>query len=130
MAFVSGASVTTTPVSSNKHEPLVDQVELVDVNLMYANVRHLDGRESTVSVRDLAPCPKSRVENVDIQNVIQSSDSHDIPNVTKFLESLDAELSHDHHDIPETSRTVPTDVRSNVSRSTRVSRAPERYGWD
>ena len=106
---------------SSKHEPLVDQVELVDVNPIYANVRHLDGRESTVSVRDLAPCPKSRLENV-----IQSSDSHDIPNVTKFLESPDAELSHDHHDIPETCRTVPTDVR----KSTRVSRAPERYRWD
>ena len=35
----------------------MDQVELRDVNPMYANVRYMDGRESTVSLRDLAPCP-------------------------------------------------------------------------
>ena len=44
-------------VRTSKNYPLVDQVELRDVNPMYANVRYMDGRESTVSLRDLAPCP-------------------------------------------------------------------------
>ena len=44
---------------SSKHDPLVDQIELVDVNPMYANIRYQDGRESTVSVRDLARCPET-----------------------------------------------------------------------
>jgi len=35
----------------------VDQVELQDVNPTYANVLYMDGHESTVSLRDLAPCP-------------------------------------------------------------------------
>ncbi|XP_066979054.1 uncharacterized protein [Macrobrachium rosenbergii] len=34
-------------------------VELVDVNPMYASVKYPDGRESTVSIRDLAPSPES-----------------------------------------------------------------------
>ena len=36
---------------------LVDQVELTDANMAYAHIRYPDGRESTVSLRDLAPCP-------------------------------------------------------------------------
>ncbi|XP_076033006.1 uncharacterized protein LOC143020468 [Oratosquilla oratoria] len=48
-------------VRANKNEPLVDQVELLDVNPTYANIRHQDGRESTVSVRDLAPYSKRQV---------------------------------------------------------------------
>ena len=43
--------------SGDSSDPLVDQVELRVVNPMYANVRYMDGRESTVSLRDLAPCP-------------------------------------------------------------------------
>ena len=42
---------------TSKNYPLVDQAELRDVNPMYANVRYMDGREATVSLRDLAPCP-------------------------------------------------------------------------
>ena len=36
---------------------IVEQVELRDVNPMYANVRDMGCRESRVSLRDLAPCP-------------------------------------------------------------------------
>ena len=50
-------------VRANKNEPLVDQVELLDVNPTYANIRHQDGRESTVSVRDLAPYPEGQVNH-------------------------------------------------------------------
>lgn len=50
-------------VRTNKNEPLVDEVELLDVNPTYAHIRHQDGRESKVSVRDLAPCPKDQVSH-------------------------------------------------------------------
>ena len=40
-------------VRKSKNDPLVDQVELRDVNPMYANVRYIDGRESAVSIRDI-----------------------------------------------------------------------------
>ena len=38
-----------------KYDPLVDEVELVEANPQYAHVRLPDGRETTVSVRHLAP---------------------------------------------------------------------------
>ena len=43
---------------SNKNDDLVEEVELTDANPLYARVRFRDGRESNVSVRDLAPCPR------------------------------------------------------------------------
>jgi len=44
-------------VRKSKNYPLVDQLELQDVNPTYVNVRYHDARESRVSLRDLAPCP-------------------------------------------------------------------------
>ena len=45
-------------VRRSKDDPLVEKVELVHVNPSYAFVRYNDGRESSVSLRDLAPCPE------------------------------------------------------------------------
>ena len=42
-------------VKQSKYDPSVDEVELIDANPNYAHVKFLDGRESTVSLRDLAP---------------------------------------------------------------------------
>ena len=42
-------------VRNSKYKPLVDEVELLDANPSYAHIQLPDGRESTVSVRDLAP---------------------------------------------------------------------------
>jgi len=40
---------------SSKYEPLVDEVDLLEANPQYAHILHPDGRESTVSLHDLAP---------------------------------------------------------------------------
>ena len=42
-------------VRSSKFEPLVDEVELLSANPQYAHVRLQNGRETTVSLRQLAP---------------------------------------------------------------------------
>ena len=41
----------------SKSDPLVDPVQLLSANHNFAFIRHADGRESSVSTRDLAPCP-------------------------------------------------------------------------
>lgn len=48
-------------VRQSKYDPLVDKVELLESNPNHAHIRYPDGRESTVSLRDLAPCGK--IEN-------------------------------------------------------------------
>jgi len=47
------------PVRQSKYEPMVEKVELIDANPEYAHVRLPDGRETTVSVRHLAPAGTS-----------------------------------------------------------------------
>ena len=42
-------------VRHHKTDPLVEPVELVHANPTYAFIRHQDGREATVNLRDLAP---------------------------------------------------------------------------
>ena len=42
-------------VRANKHESLVDEVELVHATSSYAKVRFPSGRETSVSLRDIAP---------------------------------------------------------------------------
>ena len=37
----------------------MDEVDLIEANPTYAYIRHPDGRESTVNLRDLAPCTPS-----------------------------------------------------------------------
>ena len=45
----------------NKTDPYVDQVEHLNSNPTYANIKYSSGRESSVSVRDLAPCPEAEL---------------------------------------------------------------------
>ena len=49
-------------VRTSKNDPLVDEVELTDVNPTYARIRYPDGRESSVSLRDLTPCPSPSIQ--------------------------------------------------------------------
>ena len=42
------------PTSSS---PMVERADIIDVNPTYANIRFPNGRETSVSLRDLAPYP-------------------------------------------------------------------------
>ena len=52
---------------------LVEEVELMDVSPMYARIQYIDGCESTVVLKHLAPCPHAEVGNRVTEN--RSSDS-------------------------------------------------------
>ena len=41
----------------SKYEPVVEEAELLECNPQYAHVRYTDGREETVSLRQVAPAP-------------------------------------------------------------------------
>ena len=45
-------------VRLNKTDPLVDEVELIQANPHYAHIRYPDGKETTVSIKHLAPANK------------------------------------------------------------------------
>ena len=61
-------------VRHSKAEPLVDQVELLQANPQFAYVRYPDGRETTVSIRHLAPAGESTEgERLDIPDNVPAS---------------------------------------------------------
>ena len=64
-------------VRSSKFEPLVDEVELISANPTYAHVRLQNGRETTVSLRQLAP-----VGDIPGDQIIQNS-SNKTPNAAQ-----------------------------------------------
>ena len=102
-------------VRISKNDPLVDQVELRDVNPMYANVRYMDGRESTVSLRDLAPCP-----SVPFDAAHNSQTSH------SDVEVSVPTLTPDTFAYPEPCSPI---AMPEPRRSTREVKPPSRYGW-
>ena len=50
-------------VRLHKNDDLVDKVELINANPSYANIRYSDGRETSVSISDLSPCPQKPRQN-------------------------------------------------------------------
>ena len=92
------------------------QVELRDVNPMYANVRYMDGRESTVSLRDLAPCP----------SVPMDATKYSQADPSETVEANAVILTPDTH--PDHEPCSPIPMRE-TRRSTRKIKLPSRYGW-
>ena len=57
-----------------KYDPLVDEVELLEANPQYAHVRLPDGRETTVSIRHLAPRGTECLPGLDTEALIDKRD--------------------------------------------------------
>eukprot|EP00794_Sanderia_malayensis_P020739 gene20739-22770_t len=95
-----GAVLLKRHVRTNKTEPLVDEVELLQANPHYAFVRYPDGRETTVSTKHLAPKPPS-TSPVQVQpqdcvpetTTVDSSVQQDIPTATNQA-SIPANSEH------------------------------------
>ena len=86
-------------VRASKYDPLVDEVELLEANPHYAHVRLPDGRESTVSLRHLAPVGDERVEErrneerclLPSQPLTESGDANSQPEPEPSPEGQDTE---------------------------------------
>ena len=58
-----GSALLRKHVRKSKYDDLCEEVEIVNVNPTYAQVKLQSGREQTVSLRDLAPLPPVQTEN-------------------------------------------------------------------
>ena len=61
-------------VRTSKNDDMVQRVELLEANPMYALVKYPDGRESNVSLRDLAPLPLARESTMADDGVTRMDD--------------------------------------------------------
>jgi len=106
----------------NKYDPLVDEVELVRANPNYAVVRHADGREATVSTRDLAPTgvdPRDQETSEDL--VPTGSEVHLPRQQPSDSDSVQSPAQKSTTNSPWDELQTPLHWRS-----TRSKRAPER----
>ena len=62
-------------VCSNKNYDLVEEVELTHANPQYAHIRYNNGCKSSVSLADLAPCPRN---SPDTENIETSNENNDL----------------------------------------------------
>ena len=118
----------------SKNDPYVDKVELININPTYAEVRYNDGREATVSVRDLSPCPDDDV--LDVLNEKTDNNTDQIDSVTSDRSVNDVSVSESNDSsvsVPnDPSVTVPENSRVELRRSNRSNKGvpPPRYGID
>ena len=98
-------------VRNNKTNPYVDQVELLNSNPTYANIEYPSGRESTVSVHDLASCPETELP-------LESSTIE--PNKSTPVVSIQEEDTTSNEDVAEFQQ---------LRRSEQTRKPPDCYGW-
>ena len=102
-------------VRRNKYEPLVDEVELVEANSHYAHVKFPDGRETTVSTKQLAPTGNT----TDSQTPSIEMSTSEVPT------NLKEEQVTSHEDSPNENDTLAVE-EIPLRRSGRTRRPPER----
>ena len=125
-------------VRLSKYEPLVDQVELIHATPSYARVRLANGREVTVSLRDVAPVGdkslinRSVSKNDDdevISNEICNDDSVSVDRSEIVTECSDMNVTESgDKSLPVADDVTP--ISSEPRRSSRVSRPPDRFTYD
>ena len=107
-------------VRNSKHDPLVDEVDLLEVNPTYAMIRHLDGRESSVSLRDLSPHHNSVVVDPDDQfeHILSTPETTSDPEVSG-TESVLPNVGN-----TATNENVPDETKS-ITTTPDIERKPE-----
>ena len=108
-----------------KNQPLADKVELIDTNPNFAIVKFLDGRQSTVSVRDLAPSPTRKAETSEINPYLDAQ-----PQLTSdapLNESQRSEWRKERTQQPSPSISQNENCL-DLRRSTRTHKLPDRFG--
>ena len=122
--LVPGPVLLRNFVRSGKHDNLVNEVELIDVNPVFANIRYPDGRESSVSLRDLAPCPSG------VEQQIESADAREEVPLNCSNEDDCASDRADREKLPDDvgpAGVSENDAASLRRQSSRVRRVPNKF---
>ena len=118
---------------TNKYQPLVNEVELIDANPNYAKIRYQDGREANVSIKDLAPagCDTSTLPlNTDTNNdfITESFDTVTINEDTILAPDTDFNINNNHNVLPHDIPVVSSPVRDEFINESSQNVALEKPG--
>ena len=109
---------------TSKNDDLVKEVELLSANPTYAHVRYPDGREASVSLRDLSACPRQNLDPYGIDSVTTNDDENE-------LDHSKPEINGENNDVSQPADDSNNEPFSpNLRRSTRANKGvpPVRYG--
>ncbi|KRZ72458.1 Pro-Pol polyprotein [Trichinella papuae] len=112
---------------TNKHDPLVEEVELLEANPKYAHVRLTDGRETTVSLRHIAPAgEKCAAEEGNSDNSVETQVGTGAPGEEgeKGENSEANELTPENLESEGHTATRDKPHQTPLRHSTRIRRAP------
>jgi transposase InsO family protein len=116
-------------VRPNKNDPLVDRAEVIQVNPNYAVVRLKSGRETSVSLRDIAPCCDAEEEKLLSNQELDGEDLQKEEDRTQedeehLLSNQEGNINHDGEELKiGESRNIET---VGYRKSNRQIRAPRR----
>ena len=114
-----GTVLLKRQVRHSKTEPIVDEVELLQANPQYAHIRYLDGRETTISTRHLAPAGKVATDEGE-------SCEHSTVQETELDGACHEGTSSDHADVGGRDQNMAPIDNISVRLFGRVSRPPVR----
>ena len=95
-------------VRQSKYNPLVEEVELLECNPQYASIRYKDGRESTVSIKQLAPAGRDDkdLQIQDLQIQLPSNEAYpEVPSNSSDQHETQSEIQENTHPGEEASQT-------------------------
>ena len=119
-----------------KSDPLVEEVQLLQANPQYAHVRYADGRETTVSIRHLAPTgDTSQYEDILPGSDTTQMDSTSLPleettssgSVNSGTDDHGDETTDDHPGGASEETTSPVTEALPLRRSQRQRNPPDRF---
>jgi len=109
-------------VRENKSSPLVERVHLMHANNQYAVIKYDNGREDSVSIKDLAPCETPLIEE-ELKDTERFSDTQDLyEDSLKTIENAEEPEEQLESSKPESSAGFPYNLRS----SSRIRKVPNR----
>ena len=124
---------------SSKYNPLVEEADLIEAELQYPHIKFPNGRESTVSIRDLAPLgnskpPHTNTRNTDEKKIIYTEHTSQLnkPLITDKESLLDTKSNIESPQVQPSQLPDPQVQPYNhlTKGSQRNRRIPQRYGFE
>ena len=115
----------------SKNDLLVEEAELIEANSHDAHVRLMDGKEISVSLRGLAPNPKSLIEQSSVTENKDSADetvNRDFESQSDLTNEMPADRNSVEASVESSTQKTSFQENTNLRRSSRVRRPIDRYG--